>query len=283
MEVVIDRDSTEPADGDARSATACVEEVHENNFRTWSRVTTTFRHPGNLAEVQLTAFLLAAVFGAGCLATPARPRDDASAVADVTADTAKPTPGFVARTGGPVTAASGSLAIPPPVSATTGNLVLLYLDRFWADTELVAASGWHSVAFVTFSQDAPQILYRVAAANEASLTAEYTFAAGTLGSPPDGTWVLDVWRDASSAQMVFATTSPAFTMTPTFPATTALANEIVMNASVSDYETTCSEPAGIDDRTLWSLFANPAGSVGDVTFMCEPSRTFSRFQVRIVP
>jgi hypothetical protein len=283
MEVVIDRDPTEPTDGDARSATAGVEEVHENNFRTSSRTSTTFRPPGNLAEVRLTASLLAALLGAGCLSTPARPRDDASEVADVTADTAKAAPGFVGRTAGSVTAMSGSLAIPPPPAATAGNLVLLYLDRFWADTELAATSGWHSVAFVTFQLDAPQIFYRVAAANEATLIAEYTFPAGTLGSPPDGSWVLDVWRDASSAQMVFATTSPAATATPTFPAVAAMANEVVVNASVADYETTCSEPAGIDDRVLWSLFANAPGSVSDVSFMCEPARSFSRFQVRIVP
>lgn len=190
---------------------------------------------------------------------------------------------MVSRNSAVAMESGGMVTVPTPSDAKVGDIVILYLDRYNAGTPLAAANNWREVGTLGFDGDSQQIFYRLAAADEQTLTAAYTFAAGTLGPNADASWVLEVWRGASEAQRVFATYDGALTTTLSFPAASATANEVVIDIVVAQYDTPCPDPPTVDDRVLWAILAHPLGDAPAVTVTCDLNQTYGRFQLRVVP
>jgi hypothetical protein len=199
------------------------------------------------------------------------------------ADLRQPAIERVAQYSGMATQMSGTVMVTPPSLAEPGDLIVLMIDRWYANSPITSSvSGWSYRAAQNVDGDEQEIAFRIAAADEQTNLARYTFPA-----PNDVPWMMFVYRHANTVTVASTGTAgnPFMLSSVNVPA----ANTVVLHVVCTDFPSTCM--TGVDAGAAYfgsgpwhvveAVFATPA-TAPPQTFTCSTSQA-AWFQLRITP
>ncbi len=164
----------------------------------------------------------------------------------------------------------GNVIVVPPEAARPGDRVLLLLDRYATASPIAdtIGQGWMRLASQNIVGDAQEAAVRVAAADEGTNAARYTFPATDSAD-----WMLIVLRGASAVRSL---RSNAGTSPYVYSAASAAAGALVIDAVATDVATPCSPTptsAAYAEGDLWHLLPIPIDaslSAASATLTCHP-------------
>jgi hypothetical protein len=190
----------------------------------------------------------------------------------------------VAQYSGMASQNSGNVTVTPPGLAAAGDLVVLLIDRWYDNSPITpSVSGWTYLAAQNVDGDEQEVAWRIAAADEQTNMARYTFPASD-----DAPWMIFVYRHATTVAVTSTSTgNNPFTLgavlVPTTPA-------VVLDLVCTDFPSTCT--TGVDAGASYfgsgpwhvveMLYNDATATAPAQSFSCSQSQA-ALFQLRITP
>ena len=164
-----------------------------------------------------------------------------------------------------------------PPDARQGDLVLLFLDRWYATTATTTGNGWVWLGAQNVDGDIQEVAYRVAGPTEASQGSAYEFST-IPDSRASGEYVVIVYRGANVASLVTSSTQQSafeFDMPP--GSTTSW----FIDAACTDVSSECTGPTTVQS-SYWKVAEQSGPMPTALTISCN-GHSAATFAIRLDP